>query len=221
MMVETNAGAQPAKLRKLIFQLLFGAICGAVGMGGALWVLDQQQGLLQEPGRLLAVGTGLVYLLTGLLVLAGVLMPGFGVRTLNVEDADEIQEQRTALIVGACAFVLVALFLGALVLAPAGGNLFVLTRGQSALLAGASAVALVILTLRYRHTGDELKREIGRDACSWTVGMLFLLLGGWGAAAQLGYAGAPDPLTLIAGLFALYLLAVFIAAGQRGMLKPR
>jgi hypothetical protein len=49
----------------------------------------------------------------------------------------------------------------------------------------------------------------------------FLLFGGWGALAHLGYVGWIAPLGVLAGFALLQLAAMFWVVGRRGLLMPR
>lgn len=209
------------RMRKMLLQIVLGGVAGAAGMFALLTALEGQAGLLGDGGRVAALATALIYMLMAALVGVGTLIPGLGARTLNVEDADEVAEQRTALLVGSTTFLLVAVFLGAVALAEGGDGVGRLPSAIAALMAGASAVGLIALSIRYRRIGDEMMQLVSKEANGIMVGLVFLTAGVKSAAAQLGYAAPMAPLEFLAGFFALYLLAIFIAVGRRGMLTPR
>jgi hypothetical protein len=217
----TSPQTSNAKFRKTLVQLVLGGVVGAAAMIGMLTLLERHDGLLQDSGRLAALATALVYALMAAIVGLGTLVPGVGARTLNVEDAEEIAEQRQALVVGGLSFLAVAVLLGSLGLARTDAAAGPLSPTLAGLIAAASAATLVFLGIRYRHVGDEMMRLASKEASSIMLLLLLVVVGGKSAAAQLGFTAPLAPLEILAAFFALYLLAVFIAVGRRGMLAPR
>jgi hypothetical protein len=163
----------------------------------------------------------MIYLLIGLLLCLGTLAPRFGEKALNVEDADEIVEERPNLLGAAVFCLLVAGFILALTLAPSPLGAGIMDKMPAAFLSGAAAFGLVIVGYAYRNHGDELMRRLNSEADALTLTLALLLFGSWAALAQLGLAEMFGPLPFIAGLFALQMLAIFVVVGRRGMLKPR
>ena len=209
----SKAGAMSAggKGRKVLLQLILGGVCGGVGMFAALTFLEGRSGAKVDPVDAVAIGTALVFALMGLLVGLGALAPAVGARTLNVEDREEVEEQRSSLLAGSGSFFLVAALVGTLTL---GGDL-------AAPIAAAATLALVAWSIVYRNKGDEMMRAAAKDAAVITTYLIFLVFGIWAAAAHLGFVPMFEPLLFVAGYFALYLLAAFVAVGKRGMLGPR
>lgn len=216
-----NVTATKPKTTKMLLQLLFGAVAGAAGMIGMLTALESVDGLLDDGARLFALATAMVYLLMAAVVALGTALPKVGAKTLNVEDSEELTEQRATLLVSSLTFVLIAAFLGAIALAEGTSGIGLFGNGPAAALALVTGAGLTFLSVRYRRMGDEMMRLVAHEANSIMVGLLFLTAVAASAAAQLGYAAPLAPLTLIAGFFALYLLSIFVAVGLRGMLKPR
>lgn len=221
MNAEPLKPAAKSKAGKLVLQLVMGMVSGTAGMAAVLFVLEQQDGLLEEPGRIFALGTALVFLLIALLIAVATAAPKFGERALNVEDADEIIEQKPDLVIGSLSFLLMAILIGVLALVPGEQTAGVLSIQAGALVAGLAFASLVFLAVRFRRMGDEMTRAVSQEANGWALIFILLLFGGWAGLAQLGYAPMFAPLTFVAGVFALYLVGVFVAAGVRGMLKPR
>jgi cytochrome bd-type quinol oxidase subunit 2 len=221
MTSQTETAYLPKKTGKLLLQLLLGAVSGGLAMSGIIWALHRQEGLLDDPARMAALGTAMVYALMAVIVGLGSAAPRVGSHALNVEDADELIEQRPNLLIGAVSFLLVALLLTALAVAQGPGVDGVLAPRTAGLIAAACGIALSIMTVAYRNRGDEMMRAVSREASSWTLAFVFLLFGSWSALAHLALASPFKPLLFVAGFFALYLLAVFVAAGRRGMMKPR
>lgn len=210
-MNEARAATQASKGRKVLVQLLLGGLCGGAGMIAALTLLEGRSGARVDPVDAIGIGTALVFGLMGLFVGLGALAPGLGARTLNVEDREELQEQRSTLVIGAVSFMLIAIGLAALTL-----------KGElAAPIAAVATLALIAWSVVYRNKGDEMMRAAAKDAGVITTNLIFLVFGVWAGAAQLGLAPMFEPLLFVAGFFALYLVAVFVAVGRRGLLAPR
>jgi hypothetical protein len=79
---------------QLLRRLLFGALLGAVATYLFLNFVTKPHLAVKDPETMLAIVAGLTYALMGVFVGFGVLAPRSGARFLNVQDADEIQEQR-------------------------------------------------------------------------------------------------------------------------------
>lgn len=221
MNAQMSSPVAPSKTRKVVLQFVMGLVSGAAAMAGVLYILDTEDGLLVAPGRPIAVGTAVVLCLMAVLVGLGAAMPRLGEKALNVEDADEISELRTPLLVGAGSFLLAALLIISLALVPGEGTSGLLSPHTATVLAGMAVIGMAFLGIRFRKLGDELNRAVSKEANGWALTFVFVLFGGWAALAQLGHAPMFAPLTFVAGLFASYLLAIFVAASLRGMLKPR
>ncbi len=209
------------KTRKTLIQLALGGVSGALAMGGLLFFLDRYEGLLDRPERLVALGTAVVYGLMALMVAAGTLAPRFGQHALNVEDREELAEERPNLLVGSLSFALAAILLFTLTLTGSAEVTGPIPDNVAAIIALLAGLGSVGLAIAYRNAGDEMMREAGREAQSLTLSLLFLLFGGWAVAAQLGLVPMFGPLLFVSGLYALYLLAIFIVVGRRGMLAQR
>jgi hypothetical protein len=203
--------------RKLLLQALAGAVCGGVGMYLGMTFIER--GAPSAPDVVVGFGVALIYFLTGTLVGLGALAPRFGAHALNVEDMNEVIEERRNLIGAALIFLAIAALLLGLTLAPGGAGL--LGRSTATMLVAGAFTMLVAGSWYYRNLGDEMMRAASKDASVITVYLLFLLFGGWAMLAQLGLAESFTPLLFVGGFFAVYLLAVYVAVARRGLLKPR
>lgn len=216
-MSEARVMSGEGKGRKVLLQLILGGLGGGLGMFGVLTFFEGRSGADVSPVHAVAIGTALIFGLMALLVVLGSLAPGIGVRTLNVEDREELEEQRSVLIIGAVSFVLVAALVGILAAASAG----LVAMGSAALIAGATTIGLIVWSILYRNHGDEMMRAAAKDAGVTTTHLIFLVFGCWAGAAALDLVPMFEPLLFVAGFFLIYLLAVFMAVGRRGLLKPR
>ena len=213
--MQAHTDNRPGKWRKWAVSLLVGGLAGFAGAsllmnlveGGALGELSGSQ--------VGALGVAMVYLLMGLAVLVGAAAPRAGSTFLNVEDADELREQRAAILPSAIACLAMAAGLTAVALAAAAGMVT-----PAAALAG-FGMALVVATwlslMVVRHS-DELMRQVMRDGASASYYLTFAVLGGWALLAHLGYAAAPAMLDIVSLFFALTLVGCFWVIGRRGML---
>lgn len=206
--------------QKLIVQTLTGAAFGAAGtflflkFGGKVADFD-------DPSRLAAAATGIIYTLMGLFVGLGALAPGAGAKFLNVEDADEILAERKSIGPGAIGALLIGLLLIALALTPGGDRPGALSPDTAIVVAAACLAGLLGVGWWVRGKVDEFNRQIGIESSAIAMNASLLLFGGWAALAHVGYVQWITPLGLLAGFALLELGAIFWVVGKRGMLVPR
>ncbi len=209
-----------AKARKMVFQALTGAVIGAL----VTFLVLRSGGKAADfgdPARLAAVAAGIVYVLMGGIVAIGAMAPGAGAKFLNVEDAAEIFEERGKLWPSALVCILAGVMLLALALTPGGDLPGVVSRDVAAYIAAASFAALIVVSLWMRGRIDEFNRSLGTESAAMALYLSFLLFGGWGALAHLGYVEWIAPLGVLAGFALLQLAAMFWVVGRRGLLMPR
>lgn len=214
----TNEAEKSRKTKKTLFSLALGGVAGFLGAFGFLQLADT--GALSELGasREIAALVGVIYLLTAVAVLVGVVAARVGSTYLNVEDAEELREQKAMLgLSGIGTAALGAALIVAALAAPDGPI------GEDAAL----AVFLVLLALctytsiASHRRQDELMRAVGSETAATGFYLLFSSGGGWSLAAHLGYLSGPQPLDWLTTFWALTLLAAFVVTGRRGMLKMR
>jgi O-antigen/teichoic acid export membrane protein len=219
MVSDVNAPRAKRGWKWVAGMALGGAAAG--GLAGFLFA-DRIDAMLggpePDPSRLVAFMVALVYGATALLVLAGLVNPRIGARFLNVEDADELIEQRRQLVLSALSMLSIAGILLALAFAAPAGPL---PREAALGAAMLGFVVLAALSARVRGMLDELMRAVSQEATVWGFHLLAVGGGVWSVAAHLGYAPAPQPLDFITAAAAALLVGAFIAVGKRGMLAPR
>ncbi len=208
------------KTRKLILQLVTGAVVGAAVTYFFLQNASSAADL-EDPARLTAVAAGIIYILMGAIVAIGAIAPGAGAKFLNVEDAAEIVEERGKLAPSAIVCILLGAMLIALALTPSGDLPGALSRDAAAWVAAGCFAALVVASLWMRGKIDEFNRSLGTESAALALYLSSLLFGGWGALAHLGYVEWIAPLGLLAGFALLQLAAMFWVVGRRGLLMPR
>jgi cytochrome bd-type quinol oxidase subunit 2 len=215
-----NEVAKKSASKKLIRQLVTGAIAGAAFTGGFL-VLSDDYLDLKDLGTMAAVVAGLTYLMIGLMVGLGVASPGVGARYLNVEDDQELREQRSLLSKSVASMVLIGVLLLALAAAPSDRAPGLLSAPVAAALSIGSVLALIAVMLMSRNQGDELIKQLGIEASSLAFHILATALAVWSVLAHLDYVGWISPLGMLASVAYVYLLSIFAATGKRGLMTPR
>ena len=78
-----------------------------------------------------------------------------------------------------------------------------------------------IFSIIGRNDHDELMKSVSREAMTWAMYGVTVVLGVWGAAAHLGFARWISPLGAINALLIAQLAAIFLVSAKRGLLRPR
>ena len=207
--------AKMQKGRKLIFQMAFGGLLGGLAGYFGLGLLDAENMAIDQ---VTVSGVGLIYLLMGLICGFGLVAPKLGSSILNVEDADEIRDQRRVLTGSTLCMIALGAALIVLPLAGADGPISPVAAFGGLL---AALALLIVVSIRDWKYYDEMMLQLSRDAgniaCCGIGGTLLV----WASAASLGLIAAPTPLALVAIISGGFLLAIFIASGRRGLLMPR
>lgn len=211
-----NAAKQEKSLaRRLALPMAGGATTGFAATFLFLNVMHGEGMPALGLSREIAGVTGILYLICALAVCVGLASPGFGARFLNVEDADELREQRRTL--GYSCVAMAAL----------GGALFVLVFTEpvgpiGGEVGAAIAIALVLLAcvlgyFQARHI-DELQRALSRDGTATAFYLVFTIGGGWALLAHCGLTAPPAPLDWLTMFAESLLIGCLWQAGRRGLL---
>lgn len=218
MMSEAKDIENKSTLKKIALPAGIGAVTGFVVAFGVSWFGEDIGETGLSASAEIAVLIGALYLMMALFVGGGTLMPSAGAKLLNVEDADELKEQRSMLLLSSYAMGLWGVAL--IVLALSGPSQLIPSAPALAAAAIFYALGLYFVARSY-GLSDELMMAVNREAAVWSYGLVFALLGGWSALAHGGYLSAPQPLDVLSAFYGMVLIATFIAAGRRGMLKVR
>lgn len=222
MMTEDKTPATPSGppwwVRKLLIPLMVGGVAGFAASAGMMTFLESEAiGGLDESATIACL-VGVLYAVTGFGMMIGVASPQLGARFLNVEDADELREQKRMLGLSGIAMLLWGAGLIALALAAPAGPVPVpaaLTIGGGGLVIGTG------LSIAVYRACDELMRAINLEAGALAYGLVLFVVGFWSILAHVGIVAAPAPLDLLTLFYVLVLTASFIVVGRRGMLMPR
>lgn len=220
-MTDANHGAAPspkAKRGRLLLQMLVGAVAGGGVTYGALMLTKDRLAILADPQRLVAMGVGLLFVLMGVSVALGIAWPRPGSVLLNVEDEAELREltpdlRNSALMCGLIGAILLTLSVTA---TGDGPGLLSTTVGTIVLVIG--LIVLTIASFAMRNMGDELDKALSIEASALAMYSSISLFGGWGILSYLGHAPWIGPLGLVAGMTAMYLVAIMWVAGKKGLL---
>ena len=208
-----------SKLGKTLLAAGTGALTGFIATYFLLGMTDDG-GALSGLGtsREIALLVALVYGLTAAAVLFGLASPKVGAKFLNVEDAEELREQRAMLGWSGAGMLC---WTGVLVVLALGGEGFPIPPVAAIVIAGLLvAVSVVTTMIQWRHT-DELMRDLSRESAAMAFYLLMLLGGGWAALGHLGLATGPAFLDWWTMAAAVILVAVYWKSARRGMLEMR
>lgn len=218
MTSENLTTAAPRWVRKLLIPALIGGMAGFAASAGIMRFIDSSAVGGLGLSATLAALVGVLYCVIGFGIVIGTSSPGIGAKFLNVEDADELREQKRMLVLSGASMLLWGVSLLALSLAAPDGPV-----PQVAALAvggGALVIGIALSVLVYRAS-DELMAAVNLEAGALSYGIVSLVVGLWAMLAHLGYSAAPAPLDLLTLFYVLALVASFIAVGRRGMLAVR
>jgi hypothetical protein len=208
----------PKWVKKMLIPALLGGVVGFAASMAALQFIDSPAiGGLGKSATIAAL-VGVLYIVIGLGVGLGTASPKVGARFLNVEDADELREQKKVLTWSGAGMVLNGLSLIALALAAPEGPV---PQALALMLGASGMVTSVGMSVVIYRQCDELMRAVNLEASAVGYAMVLVVVGLWAMLAHLGYAAAPAPLDLLTLFHVLVLVASFVATGRRGMLAPR
>lgn len=220
-MMAKNISGNQTNFGKFIRQLVTGMIVGGVSVAAMMMLFEPAKATALAVSPIILGGIGLMYLMMGGFVGFSLAAPGVGSKLINVEDREELIEQRPILLSSA---ILSAAIGGGLMLLA-----YVALNGAAGPVTGVVAFAIfagiltlsAIASIRLWPRYDELMKRLTMDASAWMGGLLFAVLALWGGAAGVGLMAAPTGLDLVSLGFGIMLLSSFIATARLGMLMPR
>lgn len=214
--IEEQGGNSP--IRKMVFAICCGMIAGFGMMYGVMHLVtgDWLGEISKSAGA--AVMVGAFYILAGVGVGLGALRPKVGSRILNVEDADELMEQR-GMLLHSCLGM--SLWGAGLIVAAIGGARGVLAAIPALAITAALVVAGSYFAWASYRASDELMKQVNAESTVIAYVLTFAVVGGWALLEHLGLAAGQDPIDVMTMFYVLGMVSAFIASGRRGMLKPR
>jgi hypothetical protein len=216
MMIESEAPSKSAWPLKRLFRLVSGGIVGFVAATAMSSLIDSPVIGGLEASSAIAALVGVFYGLMGISILVGSVMPSAGAAFLNVEDADEIREQKRLFLYSGASSLLWGGALIALALAAPDGPLAPLT---ALIVAAICFMVGAAVSLPMVRAADELMKAVMQEGGSLSTWLLFAVIGSWAGLAHLGYAKAPQPLDLLSLFYVIMLAASFIVVFRRGMVR--
>lgn len=207
---------QRQKMIRLLTQLGAGAIVGY--LAGHFFLGELEPDVISLEAFLLAM-IGMIYGIIGISLGVGLLAPKLvGARLLNVEDADELNEQRRILTGSSIGMTAIGAALALLAMSGPGGMVPPIA-GFGAITA--SLAIVIIISIRDWKYYDELILRMTLEASYLAFSVFCFVMWLWCAAAWVGWTAAPAPLAILALISGLYLLAICVVAARRGMMAPR
>ncbi|WP_416831068.1 MAG: hypothetical protein ACMUJI_13525 [Erythrobacter sp.] len=218
MMSETNQANTKSPTRKAAIAMAIGAVVGFVTMFAVSSFLSEGWIGEFDKSTKAAVLVGAFYVVMGLGVALGALKPKVGARILNVEDEEELMEQRGMLLNSCYA---ASLWGVGLVVAALGGENGVIPAATALIIAGILIALGSYFAWQSYRASDELMAAVNSDAMTIGYCLTFAVVGGWALLEHLGLAAGQDPIDVITMFYVLSMVATFVATGRRGLLKPR
>jgi preprotein translocase subunit Sec61beta len=205
-------------IRKVLIPGALGGVAGFAASAGMMRYIDSDAVGGLGPSATIAALVAVLYIVIALGVMLGTASPALGARFLNVEDADELREQKAVMLWSGGSMLLWGVALLALALGAPDGPL----PQPVALVLGAGGLVIgSLLSVVVYRASDELMLAVNLEAGALSYGLVLLVVGLWAMLAHLGYAAGPQPLDLLTAFYVLVLLASFIVIGRRGMLRTR
>ncbi|WP_340587117.1 hypothetical protein [Erythrobacter alti] len=215
---ELEAAEKKRRLKKTVFAMLLGGVVGFLGSFGLMQLADSGALGSLDASREIAALVGMLYVVTAAAIGFGLMSPTAGAKFLNVEDPEELREQKGMLGNSALGMATAGVALMVLAIAAPAGPI-----GQGAALAVFAVLMLVavITSIASMKKQDELMKAVGSEAGAMTYYLLLLVGGTWSLLAHLGFIAGPQPLDWLTMFWALMLLGAFIVTAKRGMLTMR
>jgi hypothetical protein len=217
-MTDNQTSSTPRWVRKLLIPALIGGVAGFAASAGMMEFIDSSAVGGLDMSATVAALVGMVYVVIGFGVAFGSASPQVGAKFLNVEDADELREQKKVLGLSGVAMLMWGAALVALALAAPDGPV---PQGVALAVGLTGLVIGTVLSIQVYRASDELMLAVNLEGGALSYGLVFVVVGGWAMLAHLGYTAAPAPLDLLSLFYVLVLVASFIAIGRRGMLTIR
>jgi hypothetical protein len=216
MMTDHKSPPKAAWPRKTVFRVVSGGVVGFFAAKAIISLIESPAIGGLEASAVIAAAVGAMYGLMGVMILAGSAMPRAGAAFLNVEDADEIREQKRMFLYSGASSLFWGAALVVLALAAPDGPIAQLT---ALIVAAACFIIGTALCVPVYRVSDELMMAVMQEGGALSAWLLFAVVGSWATMAHLGFAQDPQPLDLLSLFYGLMLVASFIVIFRRGMVR--
>lgn len=213
------AATRPAKgWKKTLLSALWGAAIGGGSVTALLWLGGDDLLDAMDGSRIALAATGLIYLLIAAIIGFGLAAPRAGAKVLNVQDAEDLVDQRPKLLVSLLYMAVLGLALMLLALARGPGFAGGPVPSAVALAGMAVLLAASLASILWMRVYDELDRQMGIEGGAWAFFIAAGVLIPWSTLDTLGWNVPLRPLDVVTVLAAALLAGSFAAVGRRGML---
>lgn len=216
MMTDHNSPPKAAWPRKSLFRLMAGGVVGFFAAKAMIALIDSSAIGGLEASAVIAALVGAMYGLMGVSILAGSAMPRAGAAFLNVEDADEIREQKRMFLFSGASSLLWGAALVVVALAAPDGPI---AQATALVVAAACFIIGTALCVPLYRASDELMMAVMQEGGALSAWLLFAVVSSWATLAHLGFTAGPQPLDLLSLFYGLMLVASFIVVFRRGMVR--
>ena len=204
--------------RKALLSALLGGLCGY--FAGKFLAQNHTENLFgaMSNSEYICFSLGLIYAISGLFVFLAIGFPRIGAQLLNVQDRQELEENRPMLFFSAWSILAMGIIL---ILVPAAHTDGPLDNQTALVICGVLLLMMLYAHWRLNQVMDEMMKSVSMEA-GYIAFIMILAFGGiWVAVAQLGYAIAPQTLDWLSMTTGFLWVASFISVAKRGMLCPR
>lgn len=204
--------------KKTLLSALYGAIFGGAFVTALMGAGGRDVLRAMDGSRTALTAIGLVYLLIGVMIGLGLMVPRAGAKVLNVEDAEELVDARPKLLRSTLYMAVLGLALMLLAVARGPGFAEGLVPPFVALAAVALLLLLSLAWVFWMGGYDELDRQMGTEGAAWAFLLAAGVLFPWAALDAVGWNLPLRSFDVLTVLAVSLLGGSFIAVGKRGML---
>lgn len=206
------------KWKKTLLSGLFGAVVGGAVVTALMRLGGADLARVMDGSRLALTATGVMYLLIAVMIGLGLAAPRTGAKVLNVDDAEELVDERPKLIRSILYMAVLGAALMLLGVARSPDFAAGLVAPGVALAAMALLFLLSLVSFLWMKYYDELDRQMGLEGGAWAFFLSAGVLLPWAALDALGWNARLNALDVITVLSVSLLAGSFIAVGRRGMM---
>ncbi len=205
--------------RKTIWkQIIYGAIFGfTITSAFNFFFGDRLDSLPALSGDAILLNfIGFIYALMGVVCGLGLILPKkMAVQMLNIEDEEELDEQRR--ILTGSSVIMLAIGISLCLLALSGDSAIISPEIAFSAIIISTLAAIFITVKDWKHY-DELLRQMSLEATYLSFSITAMILWIWCSAAWIGWMSLPSPLIIISLISGFYIISIFIICARKGLL---